>query len=150
MRYEDVQEKFLWYLRHSLQGDEQTASEIYTEDALVEFPQSGERFRGKEAFVPWRSEYPAVMIQFEVRAIRGVGDYWIVEGAVNYGDGPAMPFVDILHCRGELIDRETIYITQAFPPDDSRARYAEQSAAEYTEGLPVRLTKPVMPAGTLR
>ena len=58
MRYEEVQEKFLWYLRHSLQGDEQTASEVYTDDALVEFPQSGERFRGKDHFIGWRSEYP--------------------------------------------------------------------------------------------
>jgi hypothetical protein len=141
MRYEDVQEKFLWYLRHSLQGDEQAASEIYTDDALVEFPQSGERFRGKDHFVPWRSEYPAVKIEFEVRTLRGEGDYWIVEGAVHYGEGPLMPFVDILHCRGELIDRETIYITEAFPPDESRAKYAERSALEFTRGLPIRLSK---------
>ncbi|MET0965674.1 MAG: nuclear transport factor 2 family protein [Nakamurella sp.] len=141
MRYDDVQKKFFWYLRHSLQGDEQTASEIYTEDAVVEFPQSGERFRGKEHFVPWRSEYPAVKIEFEVRAIRGEGDHWIVEGAVNYGDGPPMPFVDILHCRGGLIDRETIYITEAFPPDESRAKFAERSAREFAAGLPVRFTK---------
>ncbi|MET0966001.1 MAG: nuclear transport factor 2 family protein [Nakamurella sp.] len=141
MRYEEVQEKFLWYLRHSLQGDEQTASEIYTDDALIEFPQSGERFRGKDHFLPWRSEYPAVKIEFEMRTLRGEGDHWIVEGAVGYGEGPPMPFVDILHCQGELIDRETIYITEAFPPEESRAKYAEQSAAEFTQGLPILLSK---------
>jgi len=141
MRYEEVKDKFIWYLTQSMQGDEEAASEIYTEDALVEFPQSGERFRGKGHFIPWRSEYPAVKIEFEVRAIRGEGDNWIVEGAANYGDGPMMPFVDILHCRGELIDRETIYITEAFPSDESRAKYVEQSALESTEGLPVRLSR---------
>ena len=123
MQYDGVRDKFLWYLRHSLHGDEQTASEIYTDDAVVEFPQSGERFRGKEHFVPWRSEYPAVEIEFDVGAIRGEGDHWIVEGAVKYGDGPVMPFVDILHCRGELIDRETIYITETWMAPERRAQW---------------------------
>ena len=46
MNYEDVKAKLLWNWTH----DEPIASEIYTEDALLEFPQSGEKFRGKENF----------------------------------------------------------------------------------------------------
>jgi len=139
MRYEEVRDKFLWYVRYSLQGNESTASEIYTDDAIVEFPQSGERFHGKEQFIPWRSEYPATTIEFVVRSVRGAGDVWTVEGHVRYGDGEFMAFADILHFRDDLVDRETIYVADAFPPDESRAKFAEQSDLESTAGLPVRL-----------
>ena len=54
MNYEDVKAKLLW----NWTQDEPTASEIYTDDALLEFPQSGEKFRGKENLVTWRSEHP--------------------------------------------------------------------------------------------
>ena len=84
MRYGDVKDRFVWYLTYSLQGNEATASEIYTDDAVVEFPQSGERFRGKEHFIPWRSDYPAATVEFEVRAIRGNGDTWTAEGRIRY------------------------------------------------------------------
>ena len=139
MLYGDVKDKFVWYLTYSLQGNEATASEIYTDDAVVEFPQSGERFRGKEHFIPWRSDYPAATVEFEVRAIRGNGDTWAAEGRIRYGEGDFMPFVDILHFRGDLVDRETIYVAEAFPRDESRAKFADASDLESTEGLPVRL-----------
>ena len=84
LRYGDVKDRFVWYLTYSLQGNEATASEIYTDDAVVEFPQSGERFRGKEHFTPWRSDYPAATVEFEVRAIRGHGDAWTAEGRIRY------------------------------------------------------------------
>jgi hypothetical protein len=136
MNYEDVKAKFLWYLTHD---DQVVASEIYHDDALVELPQSGEKFRGKENFIPWRSEYPAATIEFEVRAIRGEGDTWIAEGLIRYDGGDPLPFVGILHFRGDLVDRETIYVTEPFPPDEARAKFADDSELEATPGLPVRV-----------
>ena len=35
------------------------AHEIYHEDVVLEFPQSGERFEGVANFNEWRSKYPA-------------------------------------------------------------------------------------------
>lgn len=139
MNYEDVKAKFLWYLANAGEGNEVRASEIYHDDALVEFPQSGEKFRGKDNFIPWRSAYPAVTLEFEVRAIRGAGDTWIAEGRIRYDGGNPLTFVDILHFRGDLVDRETIYVTEPFPPDESRARFAEDSELETTPGLPERV-----------
>ncbi len=46
MNYEDAKAKLLWNWTH----DEPIASEVYTEAALLEFPQSDEKFRGKENF----------------------------------------------------------------------------------------------------
>jgi hypothetical protein len=132
MDYEGAKAKLLWNLTHT----EPEASEVYTDDALLEFPQSGERFRGKENFTPWRAAYP-VETYFEVRSVRGEGNTWIAEGQAGYQSGDPMPFVDILHFRGDLIDRETIYLGGAFPPAEDRAAYAEQSPPEPTPGLPV-------------
>ncbi len=138
MDYADARSAFLRYLNHSLGADEAAASEIYHDDAVVKFPQSGEIFRGKGNFVPWRSQYPA-RIEFEVRSVRGAGDTWVAEGQIRYGEAPAMSFVDILHFRDRLVDRETIYVMEGFAPDETRARYADQAALEATDGLPVRV-----------
>jgi hypothetical protein len=76
---------------------------------------------------------------FELRSVRGEGDTWIVEGQAGYKGGDPMPFVDILHFCGDLIDRETIYLGGAFPPAENRAEYAEQGRPETTPGLPIRI-----------
>ena len=135
MDYEGAKAALLWNLTHP----EPEASEVYTDDALLEFPQSGERFRGKANFIPWRSGYP-VETWFVLRSVRGEGDTWIAEGEAGYeGVEESLPFVDVLHFRGDLIDRETIYLGGAFPPAEDRVPYAEGSPLETTPGLPVRV-----------
>ena len=134
MDYEGAKARLLWNLTHP----EPEASEVYTDDALLEFPQSGERFRGKANFTTWRSAYP-VETFFVVRSVRGEGDTWIVEGEAGYEDGEPLPFVDILHFRGDLIDRETIYLGGAFEPAEDRARYAENGPVQLTPGMPVKI-----------
>jgi hypothetical protein len=48
--------------------DEDVAHEIYHEDAVLEFLQSGERFEGVENFREWRRIYPA-KVNFEIRRV---------------------------------------------------------------------------------
>src|SRR3954451_10888456 len=48
--------------------DEDIAHEIYHDDAVLEFPQSGERFEGVENFREWRRQYPAAL-KFHTRAL---------------------------------------------------------------------------------
>lgn len=52
--------------------DQDIAHEIYHEDAVLEFPQSGERFEGVENFREWRRIYPA-KVEFQIRRIPGPG-----------------------------------------------------------------------------
>ena len=40
-------------------ADVDRAHEIYHDDAILEFPQSGERFEGVNSFTEWRRQYPA-------------------------------------------------------------------------------------------
>ena len=109
-----------------------------TTTQLLEFPQSGERFRGRSNITAWRSEYPA-RLEFEPRSIRGDGDLWIAEGLIRYNDGDPMEFVKIVQFRADLVERETIYITERWPPAESRSQFNEGSALEATPGLPVRV-----------
>ena len=134
MDYEGAKAALLW----NLSRPEPQASDVYTDDVLLEFPQSGERFRGKVNVTTWRSGYP-VETFFVLRSVRGEGDTWIVEGQAGYGNGEPLPFVDILHFRGGLIDRETIYLGGAFPPAEDRVPYAERSPLDTTPGLPLRV-----------
>jgi len=56
---------------------------LYHDDAVVEFPQSKERFEGKQNILAWRRQYPAT-VEGKIRRIMGHGDVWVTEGAVRY------------------------------------------------------------------
>jgi len=103
-------------------GDPERSHSMYREDAVLEFPQSGERFEGVENFREWRSEYPAET-HFEIGEIRGAGDVWVVELTVTYGDGPKNFGVSVLELRDGAIARETIYVAEGFEAPEWRARW---------------------------
>ena len=62
-------------VRHwQYEGDDFGRShEIYHDDAVLEFPQSGERFVGKENFLTWRKRYPA-KVDFRIRRLAHADD----------------------------------------------------------------------------
>jgi hypothetical protein len=102
--------------------DQDITHEIYHDDAVLEFPQSGERFDGVENFREWRRMYPA-RLAFLTREIRGHGDFWVVENRISYDDGPWQPTVNILEFRGDKVAHETIYITETWAAPEWRARW---------------------------
>jgi hypothetical protein len=103
-------------------GDHDIAHEMYHDDAVVEFPQSGERFEGVENFREWRNQYPAD-VEFEIRNLRGDGELWVAEVAIRYEGGPWQPGVSILEFRGDKVARETIYVTEPWEAPEWRARW---------------------------
>jgi predicted acyl esterase len=108
--------------QHFTSGDPELSHEMYNEDAVLEFPQSGERFEGVENLREWRSDYPADT-SVEFREIRGRDDFWVVELSISYDRGPENFGVSILEFRNEKIARESIYVTEAFEPPEWRARW---------------------------
>jgi hypothetical protein len=102
--------------------DPDVSHEIYHEDAILEFPQSGERFEGLANFKEWRSQYPAEVV-LDMRNLRGRGDLWVVEGMISYDGGPQKPTVDILEFRGDNVVRETIYLSEPWEAPEWRARW---------------------------
>jgi SnoaL-like domain len=103
-------------------SDPERAHEMYHDDAVLEFPQSGERFVGVENFREWRSNYPA-SVSFEFQEIRGGGDLWVVELTASYDQGPVNFGVAIHELRGGKIARETIYVAEGWEPPEWRARW---------------------------
>ncbi|HEU4916180.1 MAG TPA: nuclear transport factor 2 family protein, partial [Acidimicrobiia bacterium] len=82
--------------------DEDVAHEIYHDDAVLEFPQSGERFEGVENFREWRRQYPA-KLDFKMRRVIHDGDLVVAENLIRYDDGPWMFAVNIMEFRGENV-----------------------------------------------
>ena len=100
--------------------DQEITHEIYHDDAVLEFPQSRERFVGKANFMAWRKIYPA-NLEFKIRRIRGRGDLWVAETSIRYDDGPWQFGCNILEFRGEKVARETIYIAEGWEAPEWRA-----------------------------
>jgi ketosteroid isomerase-like protein len=103
-------------------SDPEKAHAMYHEDAVLEFPQSGERFEGVENFREWRSRYPA-NTSFEFREVRGEGDVWVAELTVSYDDGPPNYGISILEMRDGKIARESIYVSEGWQAPEWRAEW---------------------------
>src|SRR5262245_38433022 len=117
-----VRSMFEDHFERSRRGDSEGAHAIYCEDAVLEFPQSGERFEGVENFIEWRGAYPAET-NFEIGVIRGEGDVWVMELTVTYDQGPKNFGVSIHEFRDDKIARETIYVAEPFEAPEWRARW---------------------------
>ena len=100
------------------------ASEIYADDAVVEWPQGGERLRGKANIIAFRSTYPARQ-QFELHRTTGCHDLWVNEYTIRYDDQPVM-VVGIMEFRDEKVVRERIYFGDPWEPPAWRAQWVER------------------------
>jgi SnoaL-like domain len=98
------------------------AHDMYDDDAVLEFPQSGERFEGVANFREWRSRYPGP-VSFDVRRVRGEGDIWVAEMTVTYDGGAPSYGIDVLEIRNGRIAQETVYVGEPFEAPEWRARW---------------------------
>jgi hypothetical protein len=104
--------------------DEAISHEVYHDDAILEFPQSGERFLGKASFQAFRQAYPAT-VRLKVRRITGAGDLWVAENLISYDGGDWMFTVNILQFRGAKVSKEYIYVMDGFEAPEWRAPWAD-------------------------
>src|SRR5262252_11076448 len=101
--------------------------EIYHDDAVLEYPQSGERIRGRHAIQASRFVQPNKK-RFTVRRILGGADLWITELVLTY-DGRPSYTVSIMEFRDGKVSRETQYFSDPFEPAPSRLQWVERDAA---------------------
>lgn len=113
-------------------ADVDRADEIYHEDAVVEFPQSGERFEGRSNFTEWRSQYPAE-VQYRVRRITARDDLVVVEVSVSYNGGPWQFGVQLLEFRDDKVARERIYVMEGWDAPEWRAAWRAEMPADPPE-----------------
>jgi SnoaL-like domain len=108
--------------QHFGSSDPDVSHEMYRDDAVLEFPQSGERFVGVDNLREWRSNYPA-STEVEFREIRGRDDLWVAEISIRYDEGPWSLGVSIIELRDDKIARESIYVTESWEAPEWRARW---------------------------
>ncbi|MGY8661634.1 nuclear transport factor 2 family protein [Bradyrhizobium sp. UFLA05-109] len=100
-------------------GDFDVEHGIYREDAVLDYPQSGERIRGRHNIQESRFLQPNKK-RFAIRRIVGSGDLWVTEFTLSYDDIPSYA-VSIMEFREGLVAHETQYFADQFEPSPSRA-----------------------------
>src|SRR5437763_10901789 len=69
-------------------NDFEAEHQIYREDAVLEYPQSGERIRGRHGIQASRLAQPSKK-RFTVRRILGTADLWVTEFVLTYDGQPS-------------------------------------------------------------
>jgi hypothetical protein len=105
-------------------GDFAAEHEIYEDDAVLEYPQSGERISGRGRIRESRIAQPNRK-RFAVRRLEGRGEFWVSELTVTYDEQPYY-VVSIMEFQGGKVIHETQYFGAPFEPGPSRARWAER------------------------
>jgi hypothetical protein len=108
------------------------APEIYHDDAVLEFPQSGERFEGVANFTEWRRQYPAD-VRYRVRRVTAREDLAVAEVSVSYNSGPWQYGVQLLEFRDDKVARERIYVMEGWEAPEWRASWRAETPADSLE-----------------
>ncbi len=97
---------------------------IYREDAVLDYPQSGERIRGRRNIQASRTAQPNTK-RFQIRRILGAGDLWVTEYVLTY-DGQPSYVVSIMQFQDGKVAHEIQYFGDPFAPGPSRSAWVER------------------------
>jgi ketosteroid isomerase-like protein len=110
---------------------EELATEAYdlaADDFVQEWPQSGERIRGRDNVKAINDNYPKMTgstPKVTLRRVSGEGAHWVLEGSVDYGDGTPVSYVGIAELRDGKLVRMTEYYANPFEAPAWRAKWVE-------------------------
>jgi hypothetical protein len=108
----------------------QAQNEIAADDMVQEWPQSGERIRGRKNIAAVNSNYPAstgTTPKMSLRRILKPGEAWIIEGTIDYGDGIPVSGVSIIETGSDgKIVRQTDYFANPFEAPAWRKKWVER------------------------
>lgn len=110
----------------SAAGDQVAEHEIYHDDVVCEYPQSGEIIRGRRNLQALRSHHPDKPSGFVVRRITGEGDLWVSEYMISYGSKRTFT-VSIMVFRDGKVSRETQYFADPFEAPNWRAQWVSRA-----------------------
>jgi len=105
--------------------------EMAADDLVNEFPQSGERFRGRDKIAAMNASYSGstgTMPKSKLRRILKPGEAWVIESTIDYGDGVPVSAISIIETGpdGKVL-KETDYFANPFPAPEWRRQYAEKA-----------------------
>jgi len=124
-REELTREALEKHWRASAAGDADAEHEIYEDDAVCDYPQSGERIVGRRNLQALRSHHPGKPAGFNVKRILGTGNLWISEYTITY-QGQTAYTVSIMEFRDGKVMHETQYFADPFEAPSWRTQWVEQ------------------------
>ena len=126
MQDDDMRAALLRHWTASDADDFAAEHAIYADQAVLEYPQSNERIRGRQAIQASRMAQPDTK-RFALRRVLGAGRLWVSELVLTYGDRP-FHVVSVMEFEGDKVVRETQYFGEPFEPGPSRAQWVEPMA----------------------
>jgi hypothetical protein len=125
MQDEQIREVLNAHWRASASGDLNAEHDIYEDDAICDYPQSGERIMGRSNLRALRGHHPGKPSGFIVRRMVGTGDLWVTEYTIDYQDKPAYT-VSIMEFREGKVVHETQYFADAFEAPAWRSEWVQK------------------------
>ncbi len=124
MKEEELREALNAHWKASAEGDADAEHDIYHDDAICDYPQSGERILGRSNLQALRSHHPGKPTGFQVKRILGRGDLWITEYNITYQDRTAFT-VSIMEFRDGKVAHETQYFAEPFEAPSWRRQWVQ-------------------------
>lgn len=126
MNEEAIREALNAHWQASAAGDLDAEHDIYDDDAICDYPQSGERIHGRVNLQALRSHHPGKPSGFDVRRIQGDGNLWITEYTISY-QGRIAYTVSMMEFRDGKVVHETQYFTDPFEAPAWRKQWVRQT-----------------------
>ena len=122
---EKIREALEAHWRASAAGDVETEHDIYADDSVCDYPQSGERILGRRNLQALRSHHPGKPSGFQVRRMIGEGNLWVTEYTITYQGRPAFT-VSIMEFRDGKVVHETQYFADPFEAPSWRSQWVQK------------------------
>jgi ketosteroid isomerase-like protein len=127
MQEEKIRAALNAHWQASAAGDLDAEHNIYDDDAICDYPQSGERIHGRVNLQALRGHHPGKPSGFDVRRIQGEGNLWVTEYSITY-NGRAAYTVSIMEFRNGKVVHETQYFADPFDAPGWRSRWVRKIA----------------------
>lgn len=101
--------------------------ELFHEDAVMDWPQSGEKVIGGDNRRGIYKSFPKLP-KITPRRMLGAGDLVVAEAKLDYGDNAVFKSVFIFEFRDGKIAKETAYWSEPFDPPAWRAKWVEKAS----------------------
>jgi len=103
--------------------------EMSADDVVNEYPQSGERFRGRDKIAAMNSSYSGSTGSSPKATLRRIlkpGEAWVIESTIDYGDGTPVSSISIVETGpdGKIV-KQTDYFANPFEAAAWRSQYTE-------------------------
>ena len=125
MQEEQIRKAMDLHWHASAAGDSDSEHAIYDDDAICDYPQSGERILGRANLQALRSHHPGKPSGFNVKRILGNGNLWITEYTITYGEQLAYT-VSIMEFRDGKVVHETQYFADSFEAPAWRSQWVQR------------------------